>query len=83
MAPLGLKKTGMALASYGSPVSQNSNEQTRIQKVANTLGKKIYLAGEKSQNHKIPMSSKLIRRGLGDIENSVRRVLPKTNYRKY
>ena len=80
-----LSKVGLALGSYGSVDSSGGQTQTRMQKFANAMGTKMYMAGQgmrrnTTSNGKMSASDAFINAGANSLNNTVRKVMPRASY---
>lgn len=80
-----LSKVGLALGSYGSVDSSGGQTPTRMQKFANAMGTKMYMAGQgmrrnTSSNGKMSASDAFINAGANSLNNTVRKVMPRASY---
>ena len=80
-----LSKVGLALGSYGSVDSSGGQTPTRMQKFANAMGTKMYMAGQgmrrnTASNGKMSASDAFINAGANSLNNTVRKVMPRASY---
>lgn len=80
-----LSKVGLALGSYGSVDSSGGQTPTRMQKFANAMGTKMYMAGQgmrrnTTSNGKMSASDAFINAGANSLNNTVRKVMPRASY---
>ena len=80
-----LSKVGLALGSYGSVDSSGGRTPTRMQKFANAMGTKMYMAGQgmrrnTTSNGKMSASDAFINAGANSLNNTVRKVMPRASY---
>ena len=77
-----LSQAGLALGSMG--MSDGGKSQTRLQQFANTMGSKMYIAGQqmrkKTDPKKFNASDAFINAGASSLENAVRKVMPRASY---
>lgn len=80
-----LSKVGLALGSYGSVDSSGGQTPTRMQKFANAMGTKMYMAGQgmrrnTTSNGKMSASDAFINAGANSLNNTVRKVMLRASY---
>ncbi len=79
-----LSQSGVALGSLGVTDSANGESPTRMQRLASTMGSKMYVAGQrlgnKQNNKKFSASDAFINAGANSLNNTVRKVMPRASY---
>ena len=79
-----LSNVGLAMGTYGTVDSSSGQTPTRMQKVANAMGTKMYIAGQnmarKPNSKKFDASDAFINAGASSINNTVRKVVPRASY---
>lgn len=80
-----LSKVGLSLGSYGTVDTANGQVSTKMQRMANALGAKMYMTGQKMKgsnvsNGKISTSDVFINAGANSLNNAVRKVMPRASY---
>lgn len=80
-----LSKVGLALGSYGVVDSTSGKTQSRMQKMAQSMGSKMWIAGQKgiknnNDINKFNASDSLINFGASSLNNAVKKVVPRVGY---
>lgn len=78
-----LSKTGIAIGSMGLS-SESGQSPTIMQKFANAMGTKMYMAGQKMgrnpTSNKFSASDAFINAGASSLNSTVRKVIPRASY---
>lgn len=88
IASEGLTRAGLAIGSLGVSDTENSIPPTKMQKVANALGAKMYTTGSKIGNNinsggkKSKISDSLISSGSNSLNHAIKTVMPRQVYNK-
>lgn len=80
-----MEKIGIALGTMGPMNSSGGEEPTRMQKMANAMGTKMYTKSQMMRNGNSKSkfnsaSDALMNAGVSSINNSVRKVMPRASY---
>ena len=80
-----LSQVGAALGTYGATTTENTN-QSRVQKVASTLGTRMYTSGQRGFNKTQTRSNRsrasdfIMNAGANSLNSAMRTVLPRASY---